>query len=317
MKQKFCVTVLGSGAMGCFYGAMLQQAGCDVLLLDIWREHIDRLNGDGLTLIEPDGSSNLIPVHASLADRGSLRPADLVIVFVDTNALDGVLPLIKPLLAADGYVLTLQNGVGNLEKLIAALGHDRVIAGTSMNSCELLGPGHVRHVIHGATIVGEPGGTEVSDRVLKLGDFLTQVDTKFEKVADIVPHIWSKLIINCAVNPLCALTGLLPGDLQDVPQTRLLQEKIVAEIVALCEKKNISLPDSDPIGEVWRKSRGGNNKPSMVQHLERGRKTEIDALNGAVTRMAAELGIATPVNEIITGLIKGLEAGGGIDIPRS
>jgi 2-dehydropantoate 2-reductase len=314
LDKKLKVTILGSGAMGSFYGASLQQVGCDVLLLDVWSEHIHKLNATGLTLVGPDGSAECIPMCAANAADKDHRPADLVIVFVDTNALDSVIPLIKSLLSPGGYALTLQNGVGNQEKLVAALGHETVIAGTSMNSCELIGAGHVRHVIHGATVIGEINGDEISERVSVLCGLLARADSKIESVANIVPHIWSKLVINCAINPLCALTGLLPGELQDSAYTRQLQTDVVAEIVMLCEKMNITLPEADPIGDVWRKSRGGDNKPSMVQHLERGRKTEIDALNGAVARMAADLGVAAPANATITRLIKGLEAGGGIKI---
>jgi 2-dehydropantoate 2-reductase len=299
--------------MGCFYGAQLQEAGCDVLLLDIFQEHIDKLNRDGLILTRPDGRDSALAIKAAHSGEGNFRPADLVIVFVDTNALDNVLPQIAPLLKPDGFVLTLQNGVGNIEKLISNMPPGQVIAGTSMNSCEFIGPGHIRHVIHGVTTIGEASGAIVSARVANLCDLMAKVDDKVERVANIVPHIWSKLIINCAVNPLCALTGLLPGELQETPETKNLQAQLTSEIVELCKAKDIHLPEFDlpnssPIEEVWRKSKGGANKPSMVQHLEAGRKTEIDALNGAVVRLAHETGVKTPVNETITSLIKGLEA---------
>jgi 2-dehydropantoate 2-reductase len=313
MTDKIKVTVLGSGAMGSFYGTMFQDAGCDVMLLDIWKEHIDRLNEVGLELTGPDGKTRIVSVSATSVETEGVRTADLVIVFVDTNALEDVLPRIESLLAPDGVVLTLQNGVGNLEKLSDALGSERVIAGTSMNSCELSGPGKVRHVIHGETTIGEIGGKEISERTHQIGNFLSKVDDKIDLVADIVPHVWSKLIINCAINPLCALTGLLPGELQEHADTRKLQQDIVAEIVALCDRKGIHLPEADPIAEVWRKSRGSANKPSMVQHLERDRQTEINALNGAVVRMALEVDLTVPTNATVTNLIKGLEDGKGID----
>ena len=313
MTDKIRVTVLGSGAMGSFYGATFQDAGCDVLLLDIWKEHINKLNDAGLEMTSPDGKTRIVSVSATPVDKEGVRAADLVIVFVDTNALDDVLPRIESLLAPGGVVLTLQNGVGNLEKLSDALGRERVIAGTSMNSCELTAPGKIRHVIHGETTIGEIGGEEISERIHKIGNILSQVDDKIELVADIVPHVWSKLIINCAINPLCALTGLLPGELQEHADTRKLQQDIVAEIVALCDRKGIHLPEADPIAEVWRKSRGSANKPSMVQHLERDRQTEINALNGAVVRMALEVDLTVPTNATVTNLIKGLEDGKGID----
>jgi len=299
--------ILGAGAMGSWYGSVMQRAGCDVQLLDIWQDHIDQVNDNGLQLTGPDGTTEIIPMNMRHADQPLSRPADLLIVFVDTNALDKVLPVLEPMLSDTGVVLTLQNGVGNVEKLVTTLGADRVIAGTSMNSCELLGPGQVRHVIHGVTILGEIGGSAVSERIRGIAELLSRRDTMVEAVADIMPQVWSKLVINCAVNPLCALTGLLPGQLQEVDETKNLQARIVAEIEALCLAKGIVLPDENPLEEVWRKSRGGNNKPSMVQHLERGRRTEINALNGAVTRLAAEVNLSTPVNETITCLIKGLE----------
>jgi len=307
MKSNGNVVILGAGAMGSWYGSLMQRAGCDVQLLDIWHDHIDQINDKGLQLTGPDGTAEIIQMNMHHVDQPLLRPADLLIVFVDTNALDDVLPILEPMLSDNGVVLTLQNGVGNVEKLIATLGANRVIAGTSMNSCELLGPGQVRHVIHGTTILGEIGGSAVSERIRDIAGLLSRRDTKVEAVADIMPQVWSKLVINCAINPLCALTGLLPGQLQEVDETKNLQAGIVAEIEALCLARGIVLPDENPLEEVWRKSRGSNNKPSMVQHLERGRRTEINALNGAVTRLAAEVDVATPVNETITSLIKGLE----------
>ena len=312
MAELLRVTVVGAGAMGAFYGAKLSQAGEDVILLDIAQDHIDAINRDGLELTAPDGDVHHRSLIARNAADGGFRRADLVILFVDTNALQSALPTISDLLHEDGCVLTLQNGVGNVEALSAALGADRVIAGTSMNSCELLGPGRVRHVIHGATVLGEVGGTEISDRVQRIGNALAPNDDKIEMVADIAPHIWSKLAINCAVNPICALTGLLPGQLQMVDEVKDLQAAVAAEIETLAGALGVTLPENDLIGSIWAKSRGGMNKPSMVQHLERGRKTEIDALNGAVARMGGESGVETPVNCTITALIKGLE----IRIPR-
>ena len=307
MNYKGNVTIVGAGAMGSFYGSLLHQAGCDVQLLDIWQDHIDKINSHGLHLTRPNGTTDTIDMKAYHVDRPASDQADLLIVFVDTNSLDQVLPILKPLLNETGYVLTLQNGIGNVEKLLGPLGVGRVVAGTSMHSCELLSPGHIRHVISGTTVLGEITGNRVSERVHDLAKLIATNSSQTEAVGNVVPHIWSKLVINCAINPLCALTGLLPGQLQEVEETKRLQAQIVSEIEALCTAKEIILPEDAPIKEVWRKSRGGNNKPSMVQHLERGRKTEIDALNGAVSRMATEVGLAAPINATITSLIKGLE----------
>jgi 2-dehydropantoate 2-reductase len=302
------ITVLGAGAMGAFYGAKLANAGADVILLDVSEPHIAAINENGLRLADPDGSERHTPMVASDARTALVRPADFVIVFVDTNALAEAALTIPNLLNPKGCVLTLQNGVGNVETLSDKLGSERVIGGTSMNSCELLGPGHVRHVIHGETVLGEVDGNAVSDRIQCVADLLSRHDDKVACVTNIIPHIWSKVAINCAVNPLCALTGLLPGQLQNVPELKALQVEIATEIEALCAAKNIVLPEEDLIGSIWAKSKGGNNKPSMVQHLERKRRTEIDALNGAVARMSHEAGLNAPVNSTVAAGIKGLEA---------
>jgi hypothetical protein len=118
-------------------------------------------------------------------------------------------------------------------------------------------------------------------------------DDKEEPVADILPHIWSKLAVNCAINPLCALTGLLPGQLQQITEVRELQAGIASEIEGLCADRGIVLPEKDLIGSIWTKSKGGIKKPSMVQHLAVRGQTEIDPLNGAVARMAREAGRTT------------------------
>lgn len=308
MGDAIKISVLGAGAMGSFYGAQFQHAGADVLLLDIWQEHIDRIKDGGLTLTHPDGSESRTDIRIMAASAPDLPKADLVIVFVDTNALAAAVPTIPRLLRDNGFALTLQNGVGNLERLSDTLGGNRVAGGTSMNSCELIGPGHVRHVVHGDTVLGEVKGAAVSERITRIAELLGTQDSKVKTVADIEPHVWSKLAVNCAVNPLCALTGLLPGELQENEALRQLQESIAFEIEILCTAKGISLPEDDLIGSIWEKSRGGMNKPSMVQHLDRRRKTEIDALNGAVVRIAKSEGLSTPVNATVTQLIKGLES---------
>ena len=124
---------------------------------------------------------------------------------------------------------------------------------------------------------------------------------------DVQAHVWNKFVLNCAINPLCAITGLLPGEIAVTPEVDRLQTLLVDELMAVVRAKGLALPDPDPLGTIKAHCRARFNRPSMMQHVEQGRRTEIDALNGALVREAAALGMAVPYNDAIARAIKGLE----------
>ena len=298
------IAMIGAGAMGGSYGSCLKRAGHDVTLIDSWQDHIDVINRDGL---HADGAlgDHQVEFDASTSPPADLG-ADLAIVFVDTNnTRDGALKA-KASLSPDGYAITCQNGIGNVEVLQEVIGKDRVIGGSSMCSAARHGPGHVTLTHLDTTSIGEIDGGE-SERVQTLAVMLSDAGLPTVIVSDVMAKIWQKFILNCAFNALCATTGLRTGEMMHVPEMNALQDRILQEAMAVTEAKNIKLPDPEAVTKIKVNGPKRMNKPSMLQHVIAGRKTEIDSINGALVKEAKKLGIATPYNEALVAMLKGRE----------
>lgn len=296
--------VIGAGAMGCLYGGRLRLAGFDVTLVDVWQAHVDALARAGLRL-EGARGQECIPIAATTDPRRH-GPFDLALILVDANATAEAARLARAVLSQDGFAITLQNGIGNLEALVAELGEERVVGGLSFHSAALSGPGRARHTHAGRTWLGELDG-ESTPRLLRLERMLRDAGLDPQAVPDIRTLIWEKWVLNCAINAISAITGLRQGEIPRTAPVEQFQTRIIDEILAVLSAKGIVLADPDIRqtirAQCWRKF----NKPSMLQHVEAGKRTEIDALNGAVVRLARELDVPVPCNEALTMLIKGLE----------
>lgn len=298
------ICVIGAGALGCTYGGRLALAGVSVTLVDTWAEHVAAIARDGLDLDGVPGSHR-VPV-AAVTDAGPLGPFDLAFVTVDTNHTADAAATAQTLLAPDGYAVTLQNGIGNVETLAGVLGAGRVVGGSSLCSATTRGPGRVTQTHQGLTTVGELSGGG-SERVSRLKALLEGAGFDTRVAADIQAVIWQKFILNIAINPICAVTGLRLGELARLPATAALQDRILDEALAVVAAKGLTLPDPDIRATVKQHCWSKFSKPSMLQHIERGRPTEIDALNGALVREAAALGVPVPWNEALTALVRGRE----------
>jgi 2-dehydropantoate 2-reductase len=303
--MKICV--IGAGSMGGLYGARLALAGQDVLLVDTWAEHVRAIAAQGLRLDGVDGDRR-VPLRAvtpsdAAAEAGSFEAA---IIFVDANSTAAAAQTAKGLLGPDGFAISLQNGIGNVEALTAALGAARVIGGLSYHSAELKGPGHVTHTHRANTWLGELDGRR-SERLARFAAALGEAGLGPDIVDDIMAVIWTKFVLNCAINPLCAVTGLRQGDIVRTPAMDLYQDRIIEEALAVVAAKSLTLADPDIRGSIKKQGFLKYNKPSMLQHMEMGKRTEIDALNGALVREGRALGVPTPFNEALSLLIKGRE----------
>jgi 2-dehydropantoate 2-reductase len=297
------ITVVGAGAMGGSYGGLLALAGHEVGLIDAWEAHVDAINRDGLRLSGARGDQR-VRLPASTAPQGA--GADLVIVFVDANNTSAAAETVREVLAQDGCAITFQNGIGNVEQLQAVLGSERVLGGSSMCSAATIGPGHVRLTHLGRTSIGETDGV-TRPRTALLAQTLQAAGLETEVAPDIMAVIWEKFALNCCINALAATTGLRAGEIARLPELNALQDRIIAEVMAVTQAKGIRLPTPDLGAKIKAQCRKKFNKPSMLQHVEAGRHTEIDALNGALLREAQALGIATPYNEALVALLKGRE----------
>ena len=299
------IVVIGAGAMGCLYGGLLaRQTENEVVLFDLDREHVDRIERDGLHLDGATGD-HVIRVEAT-TDADSVREQNLAIVFVDSNNTAAAGALAKAMLAPDGFVLTLQNGVGNVEALTEALGAERVLAGISFHSAARQGAGHVTHTHAERTWFGELDG-RASARVDDVAGRLERAGFTPVPVDNVLGYIWGKWVLNCSINALCAITGLRLGEMIRIPELDALQDHVIEEALAVVRAKGITIADADPRTLIkthcWKKF----SKPSMLQHVEQGKRTEIDALNGAVVRESRALGLAAPYNEAVVAFAKGRE----------
>jgi 2-dehydropantoate 2-reductase len=178
--------------------------------------------------------------------------------------------------------------------------------GVTNHGATLLGPGHIRHAGWGKTAIGELDG-KVTDRITRLAQVFTKAGIETEVSSNIHHLIWNKLFVNVGINAVAALTGLKNGRLLDYPETLRVMEGLVSEAVAVARKKGIPI-EGNPIETVKAVAEATReNRCSMGQDIDNRRKTEIDAINGAVVREAERLGIAVPYNQMITDLVKVIE----------
>lgn len=299
------IAMIGAGAMGSVFGARFARAGADIVLYDADRTHVEAIEVGGLHVEAPDGSVTLRVSATAQAEK--IGKADLAVILVDSNATHEAAKIAGRVLGKDGTALTLQNGIGNVEALTSVLGSERVIAGTTYNSAARTKPGHVLHSNIGETTIGEVDGRS-SARVDEIARLLREAGLPVTVSANVMGHIWMKFVLNAAINPVSAMTGLRPGEIARVSAARDLLERVLDEILTVVKAKAITLPPDDARGHVLDHAWERYNRPSMLQHIEEGRRTEIDALNGALLTEARTLGVAVPFNEAVVLAIKSIEA---------
>jgi 2-dehydropantoate 2-reductase len=178
-----------------------------------------------------------------------------------------------------------------------------------MCSAASRGPGHVTLTHMGTTSVGETDGARggASDRVQAMVEALRGAGFEAEHEPNVMGLIWQKFVVNCAVNAIAATTGLRGGEIVRLPELDAFQDRVLEEVMAVTRAKQIRLPNPEIAAKIKAQCHKKFNKPSMLQHVEAGRRTEIEALNGALIREAKALGIPTPNNEALVALLKGRE----------
>lgn len=301
---------MGAGAMGCLYGGHLAEAGVDVSLVDVWREHVDAINAKGLHMTGVSGD-RVVHVPAT-TDPETVGKVDLVLLFVKSYDTAQAMRDSGSLIGGDTYVLTLQNGLGNLEAITEAVGAGRVLGGTTSHGSTLVGPGEIRHAGVGPTVIGTLDGGSRS-MAETAADMFNGAGLQTRVSGDVRGDIWGKVLVNLGINALTALTGLRNGQLLEIPELRLLMRLAVEEGMMVAEADGVDLGPLDHLAHVYEVAEAtGANRSSMLQDVDRRRRTEIDALNGAVVGLGEKLGVETPVNRALTALVKGLEHGASL-----
>ena len=296
------IAIIGSGAMGSLYGGILAENGHEVYFIDVFKEHVDAINSKGLCIVK-DGEERYIKNVKAVVESSSIGIVDLAIVFVKSTITDIAVEGNKSILGKDTIVLTLQNGLGNIEKINKAVDISQIVVGTSANGASFMEPGKIKHSGHGGTVLGEISG-EKTERIKEIHRIMDLKELGNAKISEnVMSLIWEKLIVNCGINPLTALTNLRNGELLENKESEEILENIVDEAIIVARKSNIKLSfdNANYCKEVCRATSG--NTSSMLSDVLNNRKTEIMNINGAIVRIGEELGIDTPYNKTFTNLI--------------
>ncbi|MCX5677629.1 MAG: 2-dehydropantoate 2-reductase [Candidatus Omnitrophica bacterium] len=300
------ITVVGPGALGCLIAALLKNKTKDeIWLLD---EFADRARKISLEGIKVEGMSGPFTVKVNAtANVNDIGSCDLVILCVKSYSTEDACKGIKDLVSEKTGVLTLQNGIGNIQILNDYFGPERVIAGVTNHGSTLIETAHVRHAGKGDTIIGKADG-RVLGAIREVAGILTKAGFEAKVSKDIDSVIWSKLVVNVGINALTAITRLNNGALIEHEECRQILRSAVQEAVKVVKRKRIKLLYDDPIQKVESVCRAtSSNVSSMLQDILNKKRTEIDFINGAIVRQAKALNIPTPVNEVLTNLVKTIE----------
>ncbi len=300
------VAVVGIGAMGCLFGAKLSQVA-QVKLIGHWPAQIAALRERGLRLIQPDGHS-LTYRLAVTNDPQTATLADLALILVKSHQTQQAAEIARQLLAPAGLALTLQNGLGNLEQLTAALGQHRTNLGITSEGAVLSEPGVVHHAGSGHTYIAATAETAVPApeivRLFQAAGFQTSL------AADTAGLVWGKLAINAGINPLTAILQVPNGFLAANGQARHLMEQAATEVAQVAAAQGIRLPFAGAAAQALAVAQAtAANHSSMRQDLANGRPTEIEAICGAVIAHGRRFGVPTPVNEVLQTAVQQAEQG--------
>lgn len=300
------IVIVGAGAMGSLFGGKLAQAGAEVVLYDVFAEHVLAVRAKGLAI--EDASSGAVTVcrpHAS-TDVADCRNADVLVIFVKSTATEDAARAFRDVAGLATIALTLQNGLGNEAILRKHFGVERTAAGVTSQGATFLEPGKIRHAGKGPTHLGMADGR--NEKLEPLAVLLGAAGFETHIEADVSSLVWSKLVINVGINALTAFVNQPNGRLLDTEETRALMADLVAEAVAVAKASGVRLTYADPLQTVMDVAKKtGANRSSMLQDFDRGRESEIDFINGAIVREAALLGVSVPVNATVTRLIRAIE----------
>ncbi len=292
------VAVMGAGAVGCYYGALLARAGHEVVLIGR-PAHVQAVQREGLRL-QKQALDERVRVAAS-TEAAAASGASLVLFCVKSTDTESAAAQLRPHLAPGALLLSMQNGVDNAERLRAALPGHAVAATVVYVATEMAGPGHVRHHGRGELVMEPCAGAEAVARLLTAAGAPTEIS------GNVRGALWAKLILNCAYNALSAITQLPYGRLVQGPDVTDVMGDVVAECLAVAQADGVQVVGDVPAAVRRIAETMPAQTSSTAQDLARGKRSEIDHLNGYVLRRGQALGIATPANRVLHALVRLLE----------
>ena len=301
------IAVMGAGAVGSYFGAMLARGGADVTLIGR-APHVEAIARNGLSL-QSQHATETIRLAATV-DPAGVRGAHWVLFCVKSTGTEEAARAIAPHLAPDAIVLSLQNGVDNIERMRPLIDNALVPAVVYVATA-IAAPGSVRHSGRGDLIVGTTGGNGLDRELADIAEHFARASIPVRISTNIEGELWLKLVLNCAYNAISALTRSNYGRLLATSHARDIMRNVVEEIETLAQAKGITIPGDTLLQTTYGLADAmPEATSSTAQDIARGRPTEIDHLNGYVAREGERLSIATPVNRTLHALVKLLEGAG-------
>jgi len=305
IKKDTKVAVLGAGAMGCLFGGLMAEKGLDVVLIDVWKDHVDAINKNGLKM-DGHGGDRFIKIKAT-TDPSTLKPVDAIIIMCKATALKTALTNSKNIIGDKTMLMSFQNGIGHEAIMQEIAGKDKVLGGTTTQASNIVGPGHIKN--HGSlpSWIGEYEGG-MSDRVSDLAETFTAHNLETIAVADIKKRKWMKLFALTAIGPLSSVFDLHHTDLyitnKNQKVSRNLGKQIILETRAVAKADGVDVTEDECL-EMFNKivDSKQTNKSSMCFDILNKRKTEIEFINGAVAKIGKSHGIKTPMNDLMYNMI--------------
>ncbi|GAB4264906.1 MAG: 2-dehydropantoate 2-reductase [Candidatus Promineifilaceae bacterium] len=300
---KIKTAVMGSGAMACLFAARLANVA-DVVMVGHWPEQVAAIQQQGLTLLEQDGQQHIYAL--TITDQpNAVPPVDLAFVLVKSWQSARTAQETAVLLKPTGTAVTLQNGLGNLDPLVEAIGAERALAGTTVQAANVIAPGIVAHAGSGLTMLPNLPRAEIAAHLLHRAGLAVQLA---DNVASV---LWGKLAINAAINPLAALLDIPNGELLMQQWVVAMMEKAANEVTAVARAQGIHLPFANAAEQAKKVAAAtAANSASMRQDVARGGSTEIEAICGAVVKYGRLHRIPTPVNARLYAWVRQLEQTG-------
>jgi 2-dehydropantoate 2-reductase len=304
------IAIVGIGALGCLLGAYLGDAG-DVIMIGHWPEQVRTIRQYGLGLEYPTGRRTFH--RPAITDNpADVGPVDVALVVVKSRQTADAARTVAEILKPDGLAITLQNGLNNCATLREVLGESRVTLGVTSEGATVLGVAEVRHAGRGPTHFGRDAMLGRPQLALLPGvvDLFNRAGFEAHLVDDTDGLVWGKLAVNAAINPLTALLRVPNGFLIEHEALIDIMTRAAREVAAVADAQRILLPFPDAAERALEVAQAtAANRSSMLQDVMRGAPTEVEAICGAVARIARELGVYTPINVRLCRLVRQVEAG--------
>ncbi|MDH3973373.1 MAG: ketopantoate reductase family protein [Deltaproteobacteria bacterium] len=296
------IAVAGPGGVGAYYGGLLARGGMDVTFLGRGK-HLEALKTEGLRVKSYKGDFH---INVKAGDNPSETGiCDLILFCVKSFDTKEVAQFIAPMVGTETIIISLQNGVDNEEQLGQILGMEKVMAGVAFIGSRMEEPGLIVHSAAGSITFGEIEGG-LSERGEKVCRTFQSCGIEARLSEDIKKVMWQKMVWNCGFNAITALTGCAVSNILSDKSTREVVQKAMEEVVDLAQGLGIAVSRDLPQKTIAHTEKQGEIKTSMLMDMEKGRRMEIEALNGAVSKRGKELKRETPVNDTLYSMVRAI-----------